>query len=102
MPRFALTDPSIGSTTTVRGPPAPKMRVPSSSETRTKSPLERPESVDDGVFGRLVDRSRVVPSFPTAEHGLTLGACGKAVEHSANVADTCPAGLEPGRHGSSG
>ena len=35
--RLALTDPSIGSTTTPGGPPAPKARTPSSSETSVRS-----------------------------------------------------------------
>ena len=74
MPRFAFTDPSIGSTTTVHGPPDPNRRVPSSSETSTKSSLEGREPLDDRVLGRLVDRSRVVTTLAPAQHGLALGA----------------------------
>src|SRR5262245_11138293 len=38
MPRLAFSEPSIGSTTTCVGPPAPNSRSPSSSEMSVKSP----------------------------------------------------------------
>ena len=87
IPRFAFTEPSIGSTTTLLAPPAPNARSPSSSETSTKSSLERGEPLDDGVLGRLIDRCRVVAALARPEHRLALHARGQSLEHVADVRD---------------
>ena len=63
IPRLALTEPSTGSTTTRTGPPSPKPRSPSSSETSVKSQLERLEPTDDRVLAGGVDRRRVVAAL---------------------------------------
>ena len=77
MPRLQLTEPSIGSTTTRSGPPAPKARSPSSSETSSRSSLERVESRHDRLLGRCVDRRRVVATLARPQHGLPLEAAGQ-------------------------
>ena len=86
IPRFAFTEPSIGSTTTVSAPPAPKSRSPSSSETSVKSRPERLEAPHDGVLGRRVDRGRVVAALAGAEDRLALDARRQLGEHRVEVA----------------
>ena len=93
MPRFAFTDPSIGSTTTLQRPPAPKVLSPSSSETSTKSSSSADEPRDDRILGRLVDRSRVVAT-------LARGAA-RARARLASVAVRAPRGCRRRRAGRS-
>ena len=76
MPRFAFTEPSIGSTTTRRPPPLPNVRTPSSSETSVRSARAR-RGVHHDVLGGGVDRRRVVAALARAENRLALGARGQ-------------------------
>ncbi len=102
MPRFAFTDPSIGSTTTVRRPPDPKARTPELLGDEDEVLTERGEPLHDRVLRRLVDRRRVVTALSQSEHGLALGARRQTLEDGADVRDAEAAGLEPWRHRSSG
>ena len=66
MPRFAFTEPSMGSTTTCRAPPAPNVRSPELLGHEHEVLAERGETLDDRVLGRLVDRRRVVATLADA------------------------------------
>ena len=98
MPRFALSDPSIGSTTT-SGSASPPRR-PTSSETTSAGSIADPS--EDHVLRGLVDRGRVVAAEPRAHHGLALDAGRQAFEHGLDVRDRGPAQLQPISHSSSG
>ena len=77
MPRFALSEPSIGSMT-MRVRPLPSS--PTSSETIVAStPVEARE---DDALGRGVDRGRVVAALALREHRLALGARRQLGEHA--------------------
>ena len=102
MPRFAFTDPSIGSTTTVARPSRSEPAAPELLRDEHEVLVERGEPLDDRVLGRLVDRSRVVSALAPPQHGLALGARRQLLEHGADVGDAEPAGLEPRGHRSSG
>ena len=95
MPRFALTEPSIGSTTTRTAPPAPNDRTPSSSETSMKSGSERLEPRDDGVLGRRVDRRRVVAALARPQHRLALDPRRQSPRTTSMSATQAAAELEP-------
>ena len=57
---------------------------------------------DDGVLSSLIDRGRIVATLAELQDGLALDPGRHPVEHVADVRDAEPAGLEPGRHRSSG
>ncbi len=73
IPRFAFTEPSIGSTTTRRSPPAPNTRITELLRDEHEVLVEGGEPRDDGVLGRLVDRGRLVATLAELQHGLALG-----------------------------
>ena len=87
MPRLALTEPSIGSTTTAAGRRrrtrarrAPRRRASDRASRRL-------EARHDRLLGRRVDRGRVVATLAGAQHGLALGACGQRGEGLVEVRD---------------
>ena len=102
MPRFAFTDPSIGSTTTLN---APSRSEPASSQLLRHEHevlAERGKPLDDGVLGSLIDRGRVVSTLAPPQHGLALDTRRQLLEYGADIGNAEPAGLEPRSHRSSG
>ena len=91
-PRFALIEPSIGSSTTP-GYHRPT-RTPSSSETSVK-PCRPRRSGHDRPLDGGVDRGRVVAAHPGTDDRLPVRAGGQLREHAANVLDRGAAGREP-------
>ena len=98
MSRLAFSEPSIGSQTTRHGPPLPKVRSPSSSETSVKSPSSCSSLRTTASFGSRVDRGRVVAAHARLQHRLALDARRQVREHDPDVLDRGPADLQPGRH----
>ena len=97
MPRFAFTDPSIGSTTTRIVPPPLTSRTPASSDTtREAELLDRAQPVEDALLGARVDRRRLVAALALAQDGLPLLAGRQLDEQVADVLDRGAAGVEPG------
>ncbi len=91
MPRFALSEPSIGSTTSSGSASAP--RRPTSSETICARRLAH--AGEDRLLRRLVDRRRVVTAETLPYDGLALGARGQPLEHRVDVGDRRAAQLQP-------
>ena len=94
MPRLALSEPSIGSTTT-SGSASPPEAADLLRDDRAGS-LAHPG--EDDVLRGLVDRGRVVAAEARAHHGLALDARGQALEHGLDVRDRGPAELQPISH----
>ena len=80
MPRFALSEPSIGSTTT-------SVELPSTNPDLLGDDrdAERPEAREDDALGGLVDRGRLVAAAAAADHRLPLDARRQVGEHAAHV-----------------
>ena len=95
IPRLALSDPSIGSTTMRKGPSL--SRMPTSSETIV-APSTAREPLKDHALGGGVDRSRLVSSLAVADDRLPLDAGGQLDEDAANVLDRLAAEREPVGH----
>ena len=98
MPRFALTEPSIGSTITRSGSARPEDALAELLRDEREVSSVRLEPGDDGVLGGGVDRGRVVAALPRAQHGLALGTGRKVVEDGLDVGDARPAEVEPVAH----
>ena len=96
MPRFALSEPSIGSiTTTVLAVAEPADLLGDDRD------VELAEARDDHVLRCLVDRRRVVAAEALADDRLALGARRQLVEHAAHVLDRRAAQCEPVGHSGS-
>ena len=93
MPRFALSEPSIGSTTTSVAPVAVAADLLGHDRH-----VEVAEAGEDRVLRRLVDRRRVVAAFALAYDGLALDARRQLVENRAHVLDGRAADRDPVRH----
>ena len=102
IPRLALTEPSIGSTTTRRVATRAERALAELLGDEDEVLLERRETLDDGVLGGLVDRSGVVSAVSASQHGLALDPRRKPLESLTDVGDAQPAGGEPVGHKSRG
>ena len=91
MPRFALSEPSIGSTTTTVAPSPRRADLLADD----RDPVDQPKPREDRVLGRLVDRGRLVAAFALADDRLALGARRQRGEHGAHVLDARAADREP-------
>ena len=90
MPRFAFSEPSIGSTTTVN---RPSPRTPTSSLTSvTSSPRKRSRITRSAAASIAVVSS---PPSPCADDRLALGAARQLGEHARDVVPRGAAELEP-------
>ena len=80
MPRFAFSEPSIGSTTTRTGRPPERALAELLGDEREAARSSALEPGDDGVLGGGVDRRRVVAALAAPQHGLALdpGRAGRA------------------------
>ena len=80
MPRFAFSEPSIGSTTTVQRP------SPSSADLLADDAhVLAAEALEDHALGRGVDRRRLVAALAGADDRLALGAQRQLGEHARDV-----------------
>ena len=111
MPRFAFTEPSIGSTTTRRGRPRRRALAQLLGDEHEVL-AERLEPRDDRRLGCRVDRRRVVAAFAGAQDRLALLRRRQVGENIADVRDAArqsssqavmaPAGGRAGPRGASG
>ena len=97
MPRFAFSEPSIGSTTTRHGVAGAEDALAELLRDEREVLVELLEPVHDRRLGGRVDRGRVVAALAGGEHGLALDAGRQLGEHAAYVADRVAAHLEPRR-----
>ena len=97
MPRLALSEPSIGSTTTSGQPcaadAADLLRDDRARSSRTRARIR--------VLGGPVDRRRVVAAEAFADDRLALDARRQPLEHGVDVRDSGPTELQPVSHSGS-
>ena len=87
MPRLAFTEPSIGSTTTRSGPPAPNDALAELLRDEDEVAVERLEPRDDRVLGGRVDRRRVVAALARAAAPARARPASAAREDGLDVRD---------------
>ena len=93
MPRFALSEPSIGSITTTVSP-----RAEPPDLFRDDRHVELAEPRDDRILRGLVDRGRLVAAETLADDGLALVARRQLDEHALHVLDGRAADSSQSRH----
>jgi len=89
IPRFAFTDPSIGSTTTWTSPPVPKTLVPSSSDTSTKSSssaVSRATTASSAAWSIAVVSSPPSPRRTTGSRSTRVGSRSRIARTSSTQA----------------
>ena len=98
MPRFALIEPSMGSSTTVTAPSARGRAVAELLAHEREVDARVVEQRDDRALRRVVDRRRVVATLSGADDPLALVARGQLGEDALDLGGGGAAELEPVRH----
>ena len=98
MSRFALSEPSIGSQTTMGRAAAVERPLAELLRDEREALVQRLEASHHGGLGGRVDRRRVVAAEAGGEHGLALESRRQVREHDADVHDRGAADVEPGAH----
>ena len=93
MPRFAFSEPSIGSTTTVQRPLAFDADLLADD-----AHVLAAEALEDHALGGRVDRRRLVAALARADDGLAVGAQRQLVEHARDVVPCVAAERVPVGH----
>ena len=98
MPRLALIEPSMGSTTTYVELSPRAGRMPSSSEIEREIAASRVEARHHDALGLRVDRRRLVAAFALTDHACALDWIRHLPQHGLHVPDRTAAGREPVGH----